>query len=189
MKKTLMPLSEAKRRLESTAVSRGYQTTGRWAEKMHKGEAIETYSMALTNLPQTRLVLWKQDKQWWGMIAVQVGEDGEYPITGGSFTPDSSCHMSTYSFMLPRIEQVMEAVVRWTGEMYSLWGDKAVMRLAIYCIKHGKIKRALSLLFAAVRGEFEACTVSEALSLVQWRWFKTKDEMLISCRIWSEVFR
>lgn len=184
-----MELTEAKRRLESTSIARGYQTTGRWVEKMHDDEATGIYSMALTNMPQTRLVLWRNKGQWWGMIAVQIGEDGEYPITGSEFDRDNSCHMSVYPFMLPRIIQIQYQVARWKYERADPWADKAMMKLAIWYLKQANIKKAVSVLMTAIRGELDEATAAEALSIVQWKYCKTKEEMMISARIWGEVFR
>lgn len=189
MKKTLpMTKEEAFRRAESCIVGRGYQTTGRWAEKMHEGEGQDIYSMALTNMPQTRLVVWKSGSEWWAMISTEVGTWGEYPVTGSSFTAEVKPSISRRSFMLPRIEQIQAQVRQWDYEIASHWVDKAMMKLAIHHLKTFHVHKALSILYTAVRGELDAATVAEALSIVQWKHYKTKEEMMISARIWGEVF-
>ena len=185
----MMKLDEAKRRLESAAIACGYQTTGRWTEKMHEDEPQDIHSMALTNMPQTRLVVWQSKGEWWGMISVQVGGWGEFPITGSTFTSEIKPVLSRHKFMWPRIEQVQLQVARWKHELAYPFSDKAMMKLAIHHLKQMHIKKALSILYAAVRGELEAASVSEALSIVQWKFYKTKEEMMLSARIWGEVFR
>ena len=91
--------------------------------------------------------------------------------------------------MRPMIDKANDNIRRWSHEMYNLWGDKALMKLALIELKRMKIKRAIGLLYAGIRGELDAATVAEALAILQWRWYKTKDDMMISIRVWTEVFR
>lgn len=190
MKKILpMRTAEALRRAESSIISRGYQTTGRWAEKMHDDEPQEIYSMALTNLPRTRLVVWKSGSEWWAMISVQVGSWGEVPLCGSQFTREVKAAISRRSFLMPRLEEVRIQSGRWHHDPASPLVDKAMIKLALHYNRRDLTSRAISIQNTALRGELDSATIAEALSIVQWKHCKTKEDLMISGRIWGEIFR
>lgn len=190
MKKTPeMRTAEAQRRAESSLISRGYQTTGRWAEKMHDDVPQEIYSMALTNMPQTRLVVWKSGSEWWGMLSVKVGSWGEFPLAGSQFTREVKLAIPRRSFLMPRIETAMAQASRWQYDMAAPMVDKAMIKLALYFKRYGLHSKATTILNTALRGELDAATIAEALSILQWKHFKTKEDLMVSGKIWGEIFR
>ena len=188
---TQMETPQAQRRLEKAAIEAGYTTTGKWIER------DDQFSIALTNMPDCRLVLWKETKRsntsWFGMLAVAVGEDGEFPLTGAElvFTEEEGLlwKPKPYALLRERIEEIRKLVRRWDKEWAAPLSDKAMMRLALDFLRAGKVKRGISVLLGALRGEIAVATISESLSIVQMRWARSREERLRSALIWSTVFR
>lgn len=179
---------QAQRRIEKAAIESGYATTGKWIER------DDQFSIALTNMPDCRLVLWNEkDKSWFGMLAVSVGEDGEFPLTGAKlqFSEEEGLlwRPQPYSLLRERLNEVREQVRRWDRELAKSLSDKAMMRLALDFLRAGKARKAGSVLLGALRGEISTATISESLSIVQMRWARSREERLRSALIWSTVFK
>lgn len=182
-----MDSPQAMRRIEKAAIESGYSTTGKWITT----EA--GHSLALTNMPDCRLILWQDKGEWAGMLAVAVGEEGEFPLTGARLTVTEEEGLlwrpKPFHLLRDRIDEVREQVRRWDREWAAPMADKAMMRLALDFLRGGKPRKAGSVLLGALRGEVSMATVSESLSIVQLRWARSREEMLRSALIWSTVFK
>jgi hypothetical protein len=195
MKSPPMDYIESRRRFQKKLVLKGYSMTGLWTKKYHDQDDNENvYSMSLNYLPDTRAVLWplnKKKDRWGAMISIAVGEDGEFPITGGTITRwnEEEWTLGSFKSMSKRIDEVRAQVRRWDESRGIALKDKAMIQLALSYFREGKSKKYVSVLLGAVRGEIEEATVSEALSIVQTRWAKSREERLRSALIWSQIFR
>lgn len=198
MTSSLMDHLEARRRFEKKLVLRGYSMSGAWTKKYHDQDKNENvYSMALNGTSNTRAVLWPMGKgsteaeEWIAMISIAVGEEGEFPITGGIITRWNSddWQLGTFKSLASRIDEVRSQVRRWDLSPSGSLGDKAMMRLALNYIREGKPKKAISILLGALRGEISTATISEALSIIQVRWAKSREERLRSALIFSQIFK
>lgn len=189
---TPMELTEARRRFEKLLVLAGYSMTGKWTEKYHLAESGVS-SMALTNIPEVRGVLWFEDGHWQAMLAIRVGEDGEFPLTGGRILRRENqfwqLTLKSMPLMTKRIVDVLAQIRRWDTSPTESLGDKAMIRLALSYLRNGKPKKAGSILLGALRGEISSATVSESLSIVQMRWAKSREERFRSALIWSSTFK
>lgn len=195
----LMDQVEARRRFEKKLVLRGYSMTGIWTKKYHDQEERENiYSMALNGMDNVRAVLWPMGKssteagEWIAMISIAVGEDGEFPLTGDIITRHNSnvWQLATFKSMVKRIDYVRTQVRRWdTEEFLSLQGMNAMMRLSLDYIRQNRITKAKGILLGTLRGELHSATISEALSITQLRWATSREERLISAKIWSKIFK
>lgn len=52
----------------------------------------------------------------------------------------------------------------------------------------GENKKVVSICLAIERGEFNGVSISEALSIAQFRWAKTREEMAHVAMIWGRNF-
>jgi hypothetical protein len=186
---------EARRRFEKKLVLRGYSMSGAWTKKYHdQADNENVYSMALNGMSNTRAVLWplnRKSEEWIAMISIAVGEDGEFPITGGVITRWNSNEWSlgTFKSLSKKIEETRYLVRKWDFGFPGELGDKAMMKLALSYLRESKVKKAVSVLLGALRGEISMATISESLSIVQIRWCKSREERLRSALIWSQIFK
>lgn len=178
---------EAKRRMEKAAIEAGYATTGRWVDR------DDQFYVSLTNMPDCRIILWNEKDYWFGSLALNVGEDGEFPLTGAKLLVSEEEGLlwkpQPHSLLRNRIEEIREQVRRWDRELAKERSDKAMMRLALNYLRAGKARKAGSVLLGALRGEISMATISESLSIVQMRWARSREERLRSALIWSAVFK
>lgn len=185
-----MELSEARRRFEKLLVLSGYSMTGLWAEKPYEEEKIYVSSMALTNMPDTRGVLWFENGDWQGMIAVAVGENGEFPLTGDRIRRASpSSVFIPQKLLSKRIDEIRDQVRRWDKEWAAPLADKAMMKLALNYLRDNKPRKAARVLLMALRGDISVATISESLSIVQMTLARSREERLRSALIWGQVFK
>lgn len=187
---TQMLAPEAQRRFEKALIDAGYSTSGKWALKRDIEAGIAT--LTITGMPDVRGVLWIERGEWHGMIAIAVGTDGEFPLTGAKLIKDEwglNWSPEPYHLLKDRLQSIRDQVRRWNFQPADQGGDKAMMSLALSYIKSGNVRKAASILLGALRGEISEATVSESLSIVQMKWAKSRSEMLRSALIWSRVFR
>jgi len=170
----------------------GYRMTGMWTEKYHEQTDQESVSsMALRDLPNVRAVLWTEKGEWQGMISIAVGEDGEFPLTGGRILRREKqiWTLQSFSLLLPRLESLIPQIKQWYSDRAGRKGDHAMMRLALSYIREGKPKKAISVLLATLRGEISEATVAESLSIAQVKWAKSREEKLRVALMWGGVFK
>jgi len=191
----LMDHQEARRRFEKKLVLRGYSMTGQWTKKYHDQDDNENvYSMALNGMNNVRAVLWplnRKSEEWMAMISIAVGEDGEFPITGGVITRwnTEEWSLGTFKSLSKKIDDIRSQVRRWDTTPSYPMGDKAMIKLALSYLREDKIKKGISLLLGALRGEICVATISESLSIVQVRWARSREERLRSALVWSQIFK
>lgn len=187
-----MDLTEAKRRFEKKLVLRGYSMSGNWWTRVNESKKWETHWMSLRDLPDTRAVMWAEGKdKWIAMISVTVGQEGEFPITGGTITRfnSDSWQLGSFKSLVKRIDEVRTQVRRWDYSAINDLGNVAMMQLALDYLRGGKPKKCISSLLLAIRGEISQATISEALSIVQSRVAKSREDRLHSALVWSQVFK
>jgi hypothetical protein len=189
---TKMDLLEARRRFEKLLVEHRYSMSGVWTDKYHEEESkYKVSSMALKDMSNTRAVLWYEAGNWQGMISIAVGEDGEFPIVGGRIirAEDQPWKLLHFNFLSKKIEGIRYLVRKWDFGFPGELGDKAMMKLALSYLREHKIKKGISILLGALRGEISMATISESLSIVQTRWCRSREERLRSALIWSNTFK
>jgi hypothetical protein len=191
----IMDYIEARRRFEKKLVLRGYSMTGMWTKRYHDQDKNEdVYSMGLNGMSNVRAVLWplgKKSEEWMAIISIAVGEDGEFPITGGAITRWNSNEwpLGTFKSVSKRIDDIRSKVRRWDSSPTSSLGDKAMISLSLSYLREGKIKKGISILLGCLRGEISKATISESLSIVQIKWSRSREERLRSALIWSNIFK
>lgn len=182
---------EARRRFEKKLVLRGYSMSGHWVVRLIEHKNWETHSMALRGMPDCRAVMWLEGKERWvAMIAVAVGENGEFPITGGVITRwnMNEWQLGSFKSLSKRIEEVREQVRRWDFDFPRERANVAMIRLALDFLREGKSKKAISILLMALRGEISQATISESLSIVQMKVARSREDRLKSSLVWSHIF-
>lgn len=189
-----MELPEARRRFEKMLVEADYTwAPGPWMKKGHKEIDFIT-SKSLQDMPDTRAILWYESGDWQGMISVKVGEDGEFPLTGGRIIRDLNIKKiwwepKSFPLLRERIDEVRVQVRRWDSTPTGSLGYVAMIRLALSYLTEKKINKAKRILLGAIRGEISSATVSESLSIVQQQWARSREERLRSALIWASVFK
>lgn len=190
MEKIKIELEEAMRRADGMLVRQGYQVTSKWTNKyFDDGEKAPLWSMALVGLENTRVLLWEERDHWRATICVAVGKDGEFPICEGFIKRSQDKFMFPFDKMAKKIEETRNQVFRWNWSSASPYAHLALAKLALHFSKDGKHRKARAVIQAIINGELTAATVSEALSMVQSRYAKTRAERLESAMIWGEVYR
>lgn len=187
-------LGEAKRRFEKTLALRGYSTKGGYGWRPYGGKVQDTlyYMLPIPSVKGLRGLLWPDDdEQWFGAISLKVGDDGEMMIAGGPIKRAIRQLWAPPPFkkFLPTIEDERTRILRWdltpiTEPLAAL----AIDRLSDYYKRNEQPRKASAATNLFLRGEISEATVSEALSIVQYRLAKTRTERLQSALIWRRIF-
>lgn len=193
-----MDLDEAKRRFEKALVLSGYAfPSGPWMDSAFDGKT-QIHSRYLEGLYGARAVLWKEKDGWAVVISFQVGEWGEFPLLGSRLTRwnEDKWKPLPPAFIEDNLQRLAEQIRRWDQSPSNSLGYVAMIKLALSYFKLGtsnlnwlQIKKGQRILMGAIRGEIAKATISEALSIVQMKWCRSREERLRSALIWSGVFK
>lgn len=179
-------------------VRQGYSVSDRWTDKYYEVEGkAPLWSVALTGLPNTRVLLWEARQCWRAVICVAVGRDGEFPIAEaiiirGEKIPGTNIRAKPFPLFTKvskEIEETRERVAVWNWRAAAPYAHIALAKLSNWYIDHGPVGKATMINNAIIKGEILAATVSEALSIIQSQYARTREERLASAMIWGEVYR
>jgi hypothetical protein len=184
-------LDEAQRRAEGMLVRQGYVAKGVWTNKYYNdGEKEPLWSMKLVGFDDTRVLLWKERTHWRATISVAVGKDGEFPVCEGFIERgNKDKFIPAFQKMQEKIQQIRERVSQWNFQPANTYSAQALALIAIYFMKEKKYVRARKAVWAIVKGEINAATISEALSMVQETFASSRAERLETAVIWWEVYK
>lgn len=185
-----MDHEEAQRRFERLLLLSEYQTysseyTGRWDKDR------EVFSLDIVGVQGLKGTLYKELNEWIAEITFDVGESGRFPLAGGKIirAPGQMWKLPKYSTLYQRILQIKSQVSRWDREGFNQFsGPIAILHLVLFYIRRDQPKKAKSIILGTIRGELWAGTISEALSIVQSKWCKSREERLQSALIWASNF-
>jgi hypothetical protein len=197
VQKLEITLEEAMRRASGMLVRRGYQATDKWTNKYYEDkEKMPLWSMALVGLPNTRVLLWQGKDYWRAVICVRVGKDGEFPLAEAIITRNGMTNrfikaktFPTFDNIAKGIQETVDQVARWNWSSASPYAHIALARLSNYFIEQGVNRKAMAVNNAIIRGEILGATISEALSMIQEKYAKSREDRLASALIWGEVYR
>lgn len=154
------------------------------------------WSLALVGLSDTRVLLWKGKTHWRAVICVKVGKDGEFPIAEGVIVRERKVGRKLIALQFPTfdnvskgIDEVREQVIQWNWRAAAPYAHIALAKLSNWMAIHGKGRKAIIINEVIIKGEILAATVSEALSMIQEKYAKTREERLAAALIWGEVYR
>jgi len=189
-----MPLSEAKRRFEKVLAVRGYSTKQSWGWRPRGGKTPGTQYYMLTlaaTVEGLRALLWAdEDDKWYGSLSLKVGDEGEMLITGGRITRTLSQSWAPHPFkkFLPTIEQHRTLLLKWDLTPIGERGTEVLVYLAYWFSENEQPSKANAILRGLERGEISEATISEALSIVQYRWARSRTDRMRTSLIWREFF-
>ena len=197
MTKLEITLEEAMRRVSGMLVRQGYRVTDKWTNKYYEDkEKMPLWSMALVGLPDTRVLLWQGRDYWRAVICVAVGKDGEFPLAEAVIIREKKIDRKvvpkkfpTFDNIAKGIEETRDQIARWNWSSAAPYAHIALAKLSNYFITQGKGRKALAINNAIIKGEILGATVSEALSMIQSSYAKSREERLASAMIWGEVYR
>lgn len=171
-------------------VRQGYRQSGMWTDRFHgKSEEGPLWSMALKELPNTRVLLFQERDQWKAVVSVAVGNNGEFPLCAGTIERKKDKFMPPASKMTQKIEEARQRILAWDFRSANPYAAQALARLTEYYMKKKHYRKARITNAAIISGLINAATVSEALSIVQTVVARTREDRLESALIWGEVYR
>lgn len=182
-----MERDEARRRFEKALVLAGYSTRGVWVDE---GLGVESQAVMIKGgkgLRGFRAVLWHVARGWECMLSFRVWQKGEFPLTGDRLTREEGVTLKPYSLVLPKLMHIEPTLYRWEKEFDVDAVRLCVDQLCQELIKRNMPKKAGTLLRAMSHGDLGAATIGEALSMVQERWFPSREGRLLVARTWWRV--
>jgi hypothetical protein len=195
-----MDLGEAKRRVEKTLAIKGYSTQGNWGWRA-RGKKINEryYLLPIPCIERLRCVLWPElppvgRAEWYCYISLRIGiqgeKEGEVMVAGGRIerAETQSWKMPTFRVFLPTLQQQRQLILRWDRTPIGEFGNPALAELANYYIRNEELRKATLCLNAITRGELSAASISEALSIAQYKYARTRTEKLEAITIWKKMF-
>lgn len=183
-------LEEAQRRFIRMIRERGIAFGGEW--RRDEDNFAVTYSAPIPNLAGVRAVMWREGKKWAASISLQVHERGEWILAGGLIgrQKKQNWRLPSPIRLISEIQEVREVIQRWDMERDRYLNVVAMVKFAHkYTRVPGSrllIERVMSGIESGVTSE---ATVSEALSIVQHLYCRTRLDRVRVCEVWREVFR
>lgn len=186
----LIELDEAKRRVDGMLVRQGYKATDYWTTRFYDdGEKRPLWSRAITRFENTRVLLWKERDRWVATVSVHVGKFGVFPVCDGIIERKRD------KFILPAIKleeklgAIQAQIYQWGFSPANTYSAQAIARMTDWYLNNKLNTKARLINRAIITGEINAATVAEALSMIQSRYANTREQRMVSARIWSEVYR
>ena len=184
-------LDEAQRRFIRMLKEKEYPPAPRWVLDGATGIYSSHFMGGL--IRDVRALMWREGKKWAASLSMRVGERGEWILAGGLIG-----RQKKQNWKLPSPITLMNDASRM-AEIFQRWGmekDRYLNVIAMVKFAHKYtragpgsrilIERVLSGIESGVTSE---ATVSEALSIVQHLYCRTRLDRITACGVWREVFR
>ena len=184
-------LEEAQRRFIRMLKEKRYPATPRWV----LDQATGIYSSHFVDgvMSGVRALQWREKKKWASSLSMQVGERGEWILAGGLIG-----RQKTQNWKLPNPE-VLIANASEMREVFQRWGMEKdrylnVIAMVKFAHKYTRAREGSRILIERVLSGIESgvtseATVSEALSIIQHLYCRTRLDRITACGVWREVFR
>lgn len=190
-----MEVGEARRRFEKLLAMRGYSDQYSFGWRV-KGKNIKSiyYLHPIPCLKSDEMILrgllWPEGDKWYASLSLKVGKQGEMIISGGELkrVEKQTWSPPPFSKYKKTIEKDRQLILNW--DLTPIGNEDVIVlnQLADWYDRRGDEKKRVEVMNGLARGELVDATISEALSITQYRWARGRTERMETALIWREHF-
>jgi hypothetical protein len=136
--------------------------------------------------------MWREKKKWAASVSMQVGERGEWILAGGLIGRQrkQSWKLPSLTKLVGDMVEMREVLPRWGMEKDRYLNVIALATFARDLLKTPNCRRQAERVLIGIKsGVVSEATTTEALSIVQYLYCRTRLERVMTNIIWKEIFR